>query len=63
MLEVKGSNLGWYTFSKRKTGNRNILVETLFGIENVRDIGGKKLKCFGKFPLGTGSQRHMAEMF
>ena len=34
------------------------------GTENVRENGGKKnLKSFGQLPLGTGSQRHMAEKF
>ena len=39
-------------------------MHTIICSENVRDIGGnKKPKCFGQLPLGTGSQRHMAEKF
>ena len=51
-------------FFLQKTVHRNISVATLFGTENVRENGGKtNPKCFGQLPLGTGSQRHMAEKF
>ena len=62
-VKVVGLSLSFALFSQR-TVYRNISVQTLFGTENVRENGGKtNPKCFGQLPLGTGSQRHMAEKF
>ena len=62
-LEVAGSNPACYNFHLENRSPKYFGIDTI-GTENVQENGGKKnLKCFGQLPLGTGSQRHMAEKF
>ena len=52
-----------YTFHLENKSPKYFGSDTI-GTENLRENSGKKkLKCCGQLPLGTGSQRHMAEKF
>ena len=59
--EDMGSFPACFTFHIENRSPKYFGTNTI-GTENVRENGGKKnLKSFGQLPLGTSSQRHMAE--